>query len=261
MHSRGALHAGIDLAWGQRARTGLAVVSAQGALVASGSVRTDAEIMDFLAPYAAALATVAVDAPLIVANPTGQRPCEREIGAVFGRYGAGAHPANTSNPLFDPPRAATLADRLGWSIDPAHIGRPGAPVCLEVYPHPAMVVLFELPYTIPYKGKRGRDLPSLKSAYEGLLDAMERHLPELDLGSSERWMALRAKAAGALRKVELGRIEDEVDAIVCAYLAWLWSNRPGALQVYGDVETGYIVAPPPPEHPAVRRPRDVTPRT
>ena len=116
-----------------------------------------------------------------------------------------------------------------------------------------MVGLFELPYTIPDKGKQGRDLPALRAAYEVLLDAMERHLPELDLGSSERWKALRATAAGALRKVELGRIEDEIDAIVCAHLAWLWSTRPGALQVYGDVETGYIVAPPPPDHPAVRR--------
>jgi predicted RNase H-like nuclease len=250
--------AGIDLAWGQRARTGLAVVDATGRLVASASVVTDVEITDFLEPYAAQLATVAVDAPLIVTNPTGQRPCEREITAVFGRYGAGTHPANTSNPLFDRPRGATLAARLGWTIDPAHVGRPGDPVCLEVYPHPAMVGLFGLPYTIPYKGKRGRDLASLKAAYEVLLDGMERHFPELDLRSSQRWTALRAAVAGAQRKAELERIEDEVDAIVCAYLAWLWSNRPGALQVYGDVTSGYIVAPPPPAHPAVRRPRGVT---
>ena len=253
--------AGIDLAWGQRARTGVAVVSADGALVASASVRTDAEITDFLEPYAAELAVVAVDAPLIVTNPTGQRPCEREIGAVFGRYGAGAHPANTSNPLFDPPRAATLAAAHGWHIDPAHTGRPGDPVCLEVYPHPAMVGLFELPYTIPYKGKQGRDLAALKAAYEALLAAMERHFPELDLTSNDRWVALRAIASGAERKVELERIEDEVDAIVCAHLAWLWGKRPGALRVYGDVESGYIVAPPPPRHAAVRRRREVTPRT
>ena len=229
-------------------------------LVASASVRTDDEIADFLEPYAVQLAIVAVDAPLIVANPTGQRPCEREIAAVFGRYGAGAHPANTSNPLFDPPRGATLAARMGWSIDPTHIGRPGAPVCLEVYPHPAMVGLFALPYTIPYKGKQGRDLPSLKAAYEVLLDAMEQHFPELSLRSSERWALLRASALGAQRKVELERIEDEIDAIVCAHLAWLWSNRPGVLQVYGDVTSGYIVAPPPPAHTAIRRRRDVTPR-
>lgn len=258
---QGHVHAGIDLAWGRRARTGIAVVDAAGGLLASTAVRTDQEITDFLDPYAARLATVAVDAPLIVTNPTGQRPCERQIGAAFGRYGAGAHPSNTSNPLFDPPRAATLAAAQGWKVDPSHVGRPGSPVCLEVYPHPAMVGLFELPYTIPYKAKRGRDLQELKAAYEVLLGAMELHIPELDLGSYERWAALRAVAAGAQRKADLERIEDELDAIVCAHLAWLWSHRRDALRVYGDVTSGYIVAPPPPAHPPVRRPRGLTPLT
>ena len=248
------VHAGIDLAWGQRARTGLAVVSAEGSLMASASVHTDAEIRDFLAPYAACLATVAVDAPLIVTNPTGQRPCEREIGAVFGRYGAGAYPANTSNPHFNPPRAATLAAALGWHTDPAHTGRPGAPGCVEVYPHPAMVGLFSLPYTLPYKGRKGRDLASLEAAYAVLLDSMERHLLELELPRSERWAQLRTIAANPGRKADLERIEDEIDAIVCAHLAWLWSNRPDALHVYGDVSTGYIVAPPAPAHPPMRCP-------
>lgn len=246
--------AGIDLAWGQRARTGLAVVSAEGALLASASVHTDAEIADFLAPYADTLATVAVDAPLIVTNPTGQRPCEREIGAVFGRYGAGAYPANTSNPHFNPPRAATLAAAMGWNTDPAHAGRPGAPGCIEVYPHPAMVGLFSLPYTIPYKGKKGRDLGSLQAAYEVLLDSMERHLPELGLPLNERWAQLRTVAANPQRKADLEHVEDEIDAIVCTHLAWLWSNRPDALRVYGDVRSGYIVATPPPGHPPTRRP-------
>lgn len=253
MNDVGAVFAGIDLAWGQRARTGMAVVSAEGVLLASGSAHTDAEIRDFFAPYAEALATVAVDAPLIVTNPTGQRPCEREIGAVFGRYGAGAYPANTSNPHFDPPRAATLAAAFGWNTDPAHAGRPEAPGCIEVYPHPAMVGLFSLPYTLPYKGKTGRHLAALKAAYEVLLDSMERQLPELGLPQDGRWAELRTIAASPQRKADLERIEDEIDAIVCAHLAWLWRNKPGVLQVYGDIATGYIVAPPPPAHPAARR--------
>lgn len=251
--SDGRIFAGIDLAWGQRARTGVAVVNAEGALLASTSVHTDAEIRDFLDPYAAELATVAVDAPLIVTNATGQRPCEREIGAVFGRYGAGAYPANTSNPHFNPPRAETLAAAFGWNIDPAHTGSPGAPGCIEVYPHPAMVGLFSLPYTLPYKGKSGRDLASLQAAYKVLLDSMERHLSELELRRSERWAQLCVIAAKPGRKAELERIEDEIDAIVCAHLAWLWSNRRDALRVYGDVRSGYIVAPTPPAHPSSRR--------
>jgi predicted RNase H-like nuclease len=117
-----------------------------------------------------------------------------------------------------------------------------------------MVGLFSLPYTLPYKGKKGRDLAGLQAAYEVLLDSMERHLLELALPRNDRWAQLRTTAANPQRKADLERIEDEIDAIVCAHLAWLWSNRPGVLQVYGDVTTGYIVAPPPPEHPPMRRP-------
>ena len=117
-----------------------------------------------------------------------------------------------------------------------------------------MVGLFSLPYTLPYRGKKGRDVANLQAAYGVLLDSMERHLPELELPRSERWAQLRTIAANAQRKADLERIEDEIDAIVCAHLAWLWSNRRDALRVYGDVSTGCIVAPPPPEHPSKPRP-------
>lgn len=42
------------------------------------------------------------------------------------------------------------------------------------------------------------------------------------------------------------RIEDELDAILCAHLAWLWHHRSERLTVYGSLNDGYIVAPPPP---------------
>jgi predicted RNase H-like nuclease len=49
----------------------------------------------------------------------------------------------------------------------------GRRVCIEVYPHPAMVSLFPLDYVIPYKIKPGRDLPALTVAYRRLLDHLE----------------------------------------------------------------------------------------
>lgn len=45
---------------------------------------------------------------------------------------------------------------------------------------------------------------------------------------------------------EFDRVEDELDGIVCAHLAWLWHRRRSALHVYGSYAEGYIVAPPPP---------------
>ena len=110
---------GIDLAWGERGRTGLAVLDADGRLVSSASAVTDADIDAFLAPHLGADLVAAIDAPLVLPNATGSRPCERELGAVYRAYDAGAHPANRSRPYLDPPRGAVLAERHGWALDPA----------------------------------------------------------------------------------------------------------------------------------------------
>jgi predicted RNase H-like nuclease len=240
---------GIDLAWGERARTGVAVLDATGRLVTSTSVVSDDEIVDALRPWTSAPGLVAaVDAPLVVPNLTGRRPCEAQVSAAFGRFSAGAYPANRSNPLFaGEPRAARLARRFGWQIDPATPLTPSTGLALEVYPHPAMVALFGLETVIPYKLKAGRELPGLRAAYARLLDHLEETCGRrLGLQQHRRWAELRSTASGAVRKSELDRIEDEVDAIFCAYLAWLWVHERGSLTVWGDVHEGYIVTPHPP---------------
>ncbi|WP_299449176.1 DUF429 domain-containing protein [uncultured Serinicoccus sp.] len=241
---------GIDLAWNDRARTGLAALDDDGRLVASASVRSNTEIDTWLDRHTSDLPdVVAVDAPLIVTNPDGQRPCERMITAAFGRYDAGCHASNLSKPYFDPPRAQLLADRRGWNPDP---GSNGPGVCLEVYPHPAMVGLFHLGRILPYKGKGGRTVEVRRAATLELLDRMEG-LDQLEVVENERWLQLRRTADEASRPMHLDGIEDEIDAIFCAYLAWSWRHRREDLEVYGDTTSGYIVAPPPPTHPTTPR--------
>lgn len=239
---------GIDLAWGPRGRTGLAVLDAVGRLAASCWVRTDDEIAGFVRKHAAAGAAVvaAVDAPLIVPNQTGRRSCEAELSRRFARFHAGAHPSNRSRPWLAEPRGAVLAARLGWSLDPADRPTPGRSVAIEVYPHPAMVVLFGLDRVIPYKNKPGRDLESMRAGHALLMDHMEQVMgPVLRLGGSPRWAVLREQVRTASTKAALGRAEDEVDAVVCAYLAWLWAQAPERMAVVGGVDAGYVVVPRP----------------
>lgn len=237
-------HLGIDLAWGRRARTGLAALDATGRLVASGSVVTDDEIAAFVAEHAGGEVVAAIDAPVIVPNATGRRDCEALVSREFGRYNAGAYPSNRSQPYFDPPRAQTLAERFGWTTDPAVAPFAGSSVAIEVYPHPAMVILFGLGTVLPYKAKPGRDVDSLLAAFAVLLDHLELVCEEpLRLSESARWAVLRRVAATATRKSQLKRIEDEIDAILCAYLAWLWGRRDARMRVLGDLAGGYIVVP------------------
>ena len=235
---------GIDLAWSTRARSGLAVVDGDGALVESTSVVPDDELISWISRWPD-LRVVGIDAPLIVPNQFGSRECEKAIGRAYGRYDAGAYPSNRTNPLFDPPRAWRLAEPFGWSIDP---DRDARPLALEIYPHAGMVGLFRLGRVLPYKARPTRSVEDRKRAFHRLCDLLEA-LAALRLQESGRWSELRRAVEEAQRPFHLARVEDEVDAIFCAHLAWLWDHGRGALQVYGDPVAGLIVAPPPPTHP------------
>lgn len=241
---------GIDLAWSGRRRTGLASVSDDGALLDSTTAVSD-EAIDAWVGRLDDVQVVAIDAPLVVVNATGSRPCEKAIGAAFGRYDAGAYPSNRANPLFDPPRGLAICERHGWVVDP---GSPRRPLALEVYPHAGMVGLFRLPRVLPYKARPHRSVASRREALLEVCDRLEG-LPRLDLTTHPRWRELRDSVAAATRPFHLGRVEDEIDAVLCAHLAWVWDHEPGVLQVYGDADEGCIVAPPAPTWPPAPRVR------
>ncbi|GAA2723076.1 DUF429 domain-containing protein [Cellulomonas aerilata] len=246
-----ALFVGLDLGWSTGA-TGVAAVDDTGQLTASGRVTSDDEIADWLSAQRGRVVVAAVDAPLIVPNDTGQRVAERLIGQTFGGFGASAHTSNRAR-LGDVTRALRLAGRFGWAVDPRTATGGDVAVCLEVYPHPAIVGLFRLPYRLDYKKGDARGRAPGFRLFVQLLESV----PELRLAESARWPEL-TRTIAAPRPGDLDRVEDELDAIVCAHLAWLWHHRPGSLRVYGSVEDGYIVAPPPPQH-RPQRPRPPAP--
>lgn len=253
-------HIGLDLAWGLRRPTGIAVLDASGRLVHLSAVRTDDEVVDTLAAYVEGPCLVAVDAPLIVPNATGNRPAEAELNRDFARFDAGAHPSNTGKPELNPPRGALLCRRLGLDLNPSSGRQKRA---LEVYPHPATVSLFGLGRTLKYKNKQGRDLELLRAellTLVALLEGLREADPVLDLADDDpgsAWSALRGAVETAGRKSELRVVEDQVDAVVCAYVARYADLRPRDVTTYGDLEHGYIVTPTLPAglDPTPREPR------
>lgn len=243
MSERAPVHIGIDLAWGQKNWTGLAAVSAEGRLLASGRARTDDDIVAWMARHTGALGVVAIDAPLVVTNPTGRRHCESLIHAAFGRFDASPHSTNLGKPEFNPPRGSVLAERLGLPLDP--VGRDA--VAIEVYPHPAMVGLWQLDLILKYKHKTKYEFDYRKAQFAQLLDLLEGE-ESLAVSDLPRWTEIRAIATGATKHGDLNFIEDEVDGIFCGWLAWLWAEEDARLQIYGDLARGYIVAPAKPTH-------------
>jgi predicted RNase H-like nuclease len=243
---------GLDLAWGEKNQTGVAAVDADGRLLHVGAAQDDANIIDAIAPFTAGECLVAFDAPLIVNNQTGHRPAEAAFNRDFAKFDAGARPAFAEKPELKHPRAARLAAALDLDMDPASGASRRA---IEVYPHPATVVLFELDKTLKYKrgpfGDRQRDLLKLMTLIEGLDDAT----PRLRANRSVAWVELRKRVQAATKPAQLDRDEDPVDAVLCAYVGLYWYHRPDEVTIYGDFETGYIVTPslPPDLSPAPRR--------
>ncbi|MFN8227926.1 MAG: bifunctional ribonuclease/(p)ppGpp synthase [Mycobacterium sp.] len=242
---------GLDLAWGERKPTGVAIIECTGdtgRLVYAGAATDDDSIRAALAPYVQGDCVVGIDAPLVVTNPTGQRPAERQLNADFARYQAGAHPTNTGKPEFaGTPRGARLAGALGLDIAPDATAVDGATRrAFEVYPHAAAVALFRLGRTLKYKAKPGRTVAGLRAELLRLMEHIEelaQATPALRVADSDDWVHLRDVVESASRKSELRTAEDPVDAVLCAYVAMFAFRRPADVTTYGDAGTGYIVTP------------------
>jgi predicted RNase H-like nuclease len=239
---------GVDLAWGMRATTGLATVDSNGLLLDVAGAVTDDQILDWLARWTAGPCLVAFDAPLVVTNLAGSRECEKLVGRYFGRFGVSCYPSNTANPAFaDGGRAARLSRRLGLA---ASAGSTAARRAIEVYPHPAMIVLFGLDRLLRYKHKPGRAFAELRDEMTRLLDLVEgldaAEVP-LRVAGHAHWRAIRDTVERANRKADLRRIEDRIDAVVCADIALMTVTRPHAMRTLVGTDGGYIVVPVTPE--------------
>ncbi len=251
---------GVDLAWGDKRPTGVAVLDDDGRLVHLSAATDDDSVVEALAPFVDGPCVAGFDAPIVVTNPTGNRPAEAALNRDFARFHAGAHPTNTGRAEFaTTPRAARLAERLDLQVSPPARGPRRA---IEVYPHAATVALFRLSRTLKYKHKPGRPLTQLRSELMrlvGLLEGLAAAEPSLRLTQHRGWSALVADIESAQRKSDLRRAEDQVDAVVCAYVAMFAERRPDLTTTYGDAATGAIVTPtlPAGHEPDVEQPADV----
>jgi predicted RNase H-like nuclease len=239
---------GVDLAWGSKAWTGVAVVDAEGRLLVMDRVRTDDEIRDLAVAYLSGPVLVAIDAPVVVTNTVGRRHCEHLVSAAFGRFHAGAHPSNLSLPAFHHgPRGGRLAALLGLDVDPHFTARTPVRRAIEVYPHPATITLFGLDRVLPYKAKPGRTPQQRQAALTTLLrhvETLQDATPPLHVHDCCGWRSAVAAVSAAHTHAELNRWEDAVDAVLCAYIGLhRWWHGDSRSAVVGDVETGYIVVP------------------
>jgi predicted RNase H-like nuclease len=239
---------GVDLAWGGRRPSGVAVVDPGGRVVAEGWATGEEELSAVLAAHDREGAVVALDAPLVVTNPAGtRREAEAELQRRYGRGGAGPYPTNLGL-LGGRVRAMELVQGSPrpYLTVPRDPGRRTGWWAVEVFPAPALVELGGLARALRYKkgppAARRAGLRAVAAVLEGLAGAD----PPLRLDPA----GVLARELGrleALRGAGLKAVEDLADAHVCAYVGlWWWANGPAATLVAGDDRTGAILVPRPP---------------
>ena len=243
---------GIDLAWGEGNGSGCAeLVRENGALSLSrlDLLYSTSEIVEWIAPERGDW-VVAVDAPLVVLNETGRRAADAEASRFYGRFEAGAYPANrkvlTKYARGGEHRGEQLLRaleaggvKLVERAEDAVAGR----LAFETYPHIVMVELFDLERTIKYK--KGADADKRRGQRQ-LCAAIREHLcsatadPRLRIDDLLEEML--ADPEPPLTGVRLKSHEDVLDGLVCAYTAaWVDAGRP--IQGLGEVGAGVMITP------------------
>lgn len=236
---------GVDLGWSSGA-SGLCCLEWQDGKLALLDLQRRGEIADILAWIDQWLPNdtpglIAVDAPTLIPNATGMRLPDRLAHKHFGRYHAGCYPANLGS-VFASRTVAfglSLEDR-GFQHAPQIVPQQPGRFQIEAFPHPAIVHLFELPQILKYKKGLLADRRSELSRFRQLICDRLPHLdPPLDV------MTGAVKIPVIPQKgTELKAVEDQLDSIICAYIAaywWHWGKARNL--VLGDRAEGYIVVP------------------
>jgi predicted RNase H-like nuclease len=237
---------GVDLGWSSGV-SGLCCLTWQDGALEIIELTTILEIEDILEwidlqTGENSPALIAIDAPTIINNHTGMRLADKLTHKYFGRYHAGCYPANLG--LKFAPRTTGFSQSLlarnfhhAPTIEPQQPGR----YQIEVFPHPATINLFGLTKILKYKkGKLADRRLALNQLRAYIIDFLPKLEPALSLTSLDCIPAIATKQTGK----ELKAIEDQLDSLLCAYIAahwWCWGEDKN--MVLGDLDTGFIVIP------------------
>ncbi len=183
-------------------------------------------------------AVIGIDAPIVIPNATGMRTADRLAHALYGKYHAGAYPASRARSFWKrTTRLSADLVRLGFRHGDALTPRSRGRCQIEVHPHAASVQLFRLDRIVKYKkGPLASRAAQLRAFRALLLEHLPRLIPSLRIDGLPEIPSVGARALKA--------IEDQLDALLCAYIAaywWYWGLDRN--DVLGNSRTGYIIVP------------------
>ncbi|MCY1694900.1 DUF429 domain-containing protein [Curtobacterium sp. SL109] len=263
---------GVDLAWGlgtatrRPNETGLAALDDAGRVLDAGWARGVDDVTAWVASHLGPRTLIAVDASLVVTNPTGIREAERQVGQRYGRWKVAANPTNTASAAS---AGAQLLDRLTalgvrYVSDTTDMRERTEPGMFECYPYTTLVGVEELGYDDERPRYKRLDTalpaPTARARRAVAFDELVRRLretplePPLHLDTHPLTAGL-AEASGIHGPTHKHR-EDLLDGVLCAWTAAFWERHGDErVQVLG----GDPSLPSDPVDQAGRMPTIVTP--
>jgi predicted RNase H-like nuclease len=242
-----------------------------GRIVDAGWARGLEEVLSWILGHLSLGDVIAIDAPLVVPNLTGQRDCERETGSRYMYPWKVA--ANSSNQAKKDLVGVLLRRRLELAgvryVDGLIPHDPEVSEMFECYPYTTIVGTEELAYDVrpQYKRPNKRMPVAERAAHRASeCDELVRRMALLrnatvpmDLMSHPvtRELLMTPSPLGAR---PYKHREDLIDAALAAWTAALWARTPDRLQVLGasaepDAEgrRPTIIAPAKPEQRRAQR--------
>lgn len=230
---------GIDFGWENKPSGVAALTWNSGSLHLSSLERLPepAAVLAWVDRNATQNSVAGVDAPIVIPNETGMRPADKLAHFHYGKYHAGAYPASRARSYWERTTGFSAElDKRGFGHGDRMLPRATGRYQIEVHPHAATVQLYGLDRIIKYKrGSLSVRIAGLARLRSLILERLPHLTPRLAIDQLPP-----IPATGK----ELKALEDQLDAITCAYIAaywWYWGLERN--EVLGDSQYGYIIVP------------------
>lgn len=236
---------GLDLGWTPRDSSGGVVLepTEDGGVqvVSADSLRSHEDTLRWITRNRGrSLCTLAINAPIIVENLSGARPCDRQLLEHFARFRIDEYANNTVS-ASHPRTMGRALMRMGFDPNPQGEGDR----LVETHTQAAQVLLFGVDR--PVRLKQG-PIGARKEAVARLRELIAERLFDGSppLHPSRALDAMMDAHLPDLNGTRLGELEERLEALLAAYVAaYLGQCGTGACAFLGDLDRGYILLPDP----------------
>lgn len=177
---------------------------------------------------------VAVDMPLSIVPFSSRRQADQAISKTFGGRGCSTHSPSITRPGSLGTKLMADLTNAGYPLLTSSVMMPLKPGTIEVFPHPALLILLNRAYRVPYKVSKSSKYwkgTTVASRIDNLL--VEFNQIEHGLRSVFSDTQVSLPSVNQVRTLSsLKRYEDAFDALLSAWVGCMFIG--GDVTAYGD---------------------------